>query len=156
MVGSVAAPLLAGFSITIVAVSLTDFEKLRWPGPAAILGVLTSGILVLTVQLTAWARQYHVTPADLRSWFDDADEISRRKLLIDELEFFTTLENKYARLARLTYSAGIVCLFAALGTAIAPTANSFQIVARWVAATIAYLFAAAEVGWILISIRKAS
>src|ERR1700735_3823437 len=68
--GSVAAPLLAGASFTLVALvlqSTTPFS--RWQDLALLLLVAAGLAQVFAVQSVIWTRRYMVTPDELRQWF---------------------------------------------------------------------------------------
>jgi Trypsin-co-occurring domain 2 len=64
----IAAPLLAGFSITLIGVIASDPSHFRWPGAALALLVITSSLLIGTVQCGFRARRYLYSAADWRDW----------------------------------------------------------------------------------------
>src|SRR4051812_45954492 len=68
---SVAAPLLAGFGLTLSALVVTNYDDLRWPGSVVIASVSSVICLVAAVQLGAWARNYSASPDDVRTWYED-------------------------------------------------------------------------------------
>lgn len=144
---TVAAPLLAGFSLTIAAVVLTDADKLRWPGAAALAAIGGAVFLIAAVQFGGWARQHAVTPDDYRSWFDDADANGLR-LFVREMERQHAVYRIHKARAQLTYNIGIILLLLAIGVAVAPTAaEATQVGFRWIAAVIAWLAALVEALW---------
>src|SRR5580698_9548658 len=61
--GGVAAPLLAGFAITMVALVVQIASDLRWPDVSLVLLGAAAVLLLQVVQLSARARGYAVTPA---------------------------------------------------------------------------------------------
>lgn len=61
----VAAPLLAGFSVTLMTVVAADTAKFRLPGPAILLLVSAAMLFILAVQSGFWARQYLASSADV-------------------------------------------------------------------------------------------
>lgn len=152
LVTSIAAPLLAGFSLTLCAAVVTDAQQLRWPGPTLIAGVSAVILLITAVQLGAWARQHNVTPADFQTWFEDTD--SERNYYLGELGRENKSYRRYARLARATYGIGVVMLLAALAIAVAPPPEADQDTARMIAAAMAALAAASETCWVAYSYRK--
>jgi hypothetical protein len=147
---SVAAPLLAGFSVTLAAIVVSAGPgDVAQPGIALLAAVLATVSLVGCVQFGAWARQHHVTPEDYRTWFDDADDktADARGYYVEELARQTRVYDIHAARARISYSGGIVLLLVALGTVVIPNGEANQEMLRWVACVVAYLAAAAEVAW---------
>src|ERR1700733_12727628 len=70
--GSVAAPLLAGASFTLVALVLQSTTPFgRWQNLALLLLVGAGLAQVFAVQSVVWTRRYMVTPDDLRQWYPD-------------------------------------------------------------------------------------
>jgi hypothetical protein len=70
-VGSVASPLLAGFSFALVGLVLPSPEHFRWPN-AALLFLFGAGVLfIAAVQFSFWARQYAITADDIKLWQPD-------------------------------------------------------------------------------------
>jgi hypothetical protein len=153
---TVAAPLLAGFSITLAAGALTDPDRFRWPGAAILAAVLAAALLVAAVQLGAWARQWVVSPADFEEWFGptvvDEDDPA---YFVGEMTRANRIYEIHGTRTRVTYNVGIAMLFAALGIAVAPRGGSAQAVARWAAAAIAWAAATAEIGWALLPSLRA-
>lgn len=147
---SIAAPLLAGFSVTLAGIVVSaDPGDVAQPGIALFAAVLATISLVGCVQFGAWARQHHVTPEDYRTWFDDADDKTddARGYYVEEMARQTRVYDIHAARARASYSGGIVLLLTALGTVVIPNGDADQELLRWVACVVAYLAAAAEVAW---------
>ena len=67
-VGSVAAPLLAGFSFTLVGLVLASPDRIRWPGASLVLLTAAGLSHVTAVQCAAWAREWNPTPSELLNW----------------------------------------------------------------------------------------
>src|SRR6185437_14336560 len=70
--GTVAAPLLAGASFTLVALVLqspTPFG--RWQDVSLLLFVAAGLAQIFAVQSVIWTRRYMVTPDELRQWLPD-------------------------------------------------------------------------------------
>ena len=78
---SVAAPLLAGFAIAVVGITvpLTATSPVRYPGTAIAFTALSALMLLASVQCTMWARQYAIHPNDMLEWWPDAaaDQVDR-------------------------------------------------------------------------------
>ena len=68
-VGEVAAPLLAGFSITLVGVIAQGPSTIRWPGAALLLLTVAAASLLFSVQAAFFGRQLYWTRADLTAWY---------------------------------------------------------------------------------------
>jgi uncharacterized membrane protein YdbT with pleckstrin-like domain len=56
MMGSVAAPLLAGFSLTLLILVITNSDAFRWPGLVLVAFAVSAVTLISVVQFTFWAR----------------------------------------------------------------------------------------------------
>jgi hypothetical protein len=80
--GTIAAPLLGGFALAsvVLTLSLTPSD-LRWPDAAFLLFLLAALFFVGTVQATFWARQYQASPSEIKSWWEDAETANRLILL---------------------------------------------------------------------------
>ncbi len=146
-IGTVAAPLLAGFAITAATLVVASEDRLRWPGVAATLAATSAVVLIFSLQMTFWARQYDVTPSVMREWWDDADTVEGRGARVAEMLDFQSREERYARWARRSYDLGIAALFAALAVVLAPKDQAAQPGWRWVATFVAASAAVAEVAW---------
>jgi len=145
---NVAAPLLAGFSMTLAGFIVTGAESVRWPGAALLASVISMVLLVNAVQIGAWARVHSVTPDDLRTWFDDTEE--ERAYYIIEMRRQNVLYRRYARRARAAYGAGLVMLLVAVALTVAPSAGAPQYWAQWAAFGIAVSAAGLEVFWMIV------
>jgi hypothetical protein len=142
-----AAPLLAGFGLTLAALTVTNSRQVRWPGTATLAAVLSVAVLVAAVQFGAWGRQNYATPALYRDWFDDTDETAARDYYVREMDLLRRVYRVYARRARMSYDLGIILLMLALGLAVAPPPGSAQSALRWVAAGVAWASSAGEICW---------
>jgi MFS family permease len=117
---AVAAPLLAGFAITVIAQLLTQHVGLRWPSATLAVLAAAAALLIATVQLGFWARQWHVTPAELESWWPDHDEQDRWEQLRSDQAFYAENFRLAAAWVRRTYNGGILALLIGLGLAFVP------------------------------------
>src|SRR6185437_542531 len=70
--GSVASPLLAGASFTLVALVLQSSTPFgRWEDLALLLFVAAGLAQVFAVQSIIWTRRYMATPDEFKEWFPD-------------------------------------------------------------------------------------
>jgi len=53
--GTVAAPLLAGFSLTLATIVLTSAQQIRWPGVTLVFATIATATLIGSLQFTFWA-----------------------------------------------------------------------------------------------------
>ena len=147
VMGTVAAPLLAGFAITLATLVVTAEGAVRWPGITVVAAVLAAVLLLASVQLTFWARQATLTPSVAREWWDDADTVDGRAARVREMRGFDRVRNWYSSRARAAYDAGIVLLLLAVAVVLAPPTDARQPAWRWAAAGIAALAVLLELGW---------
>jgi hypothetical protein len=157
-VGSVAAPLLAGFSLASVIIISDDAVNFRWPG-AAILGLAIAAVtLVGAVQCAFNARQYIWSGTDVREWWPDMEENSKREQLLraeQERAFYRW--QTWTAWTRRTYEMGILALLAALALALPPQhAMGIQGSLRWAGSGVAFAACAGEVCWIAANSWRAS
>ena len=128
-VGTVAAPLLAGFCLTatVQALTLTTSDT-RWPSLMLLLSVAT-------VQFMFWARRYQLGPSELKAWWPDADHPQRTKMLQDIQKHHAVGFRRWARWVRAAYRAALLCLLAGFTILAVPPAGSHgqPSVIRWVA-----------------------
>ena len=108
--GGVAAPLLAGFAVTLLALVVQVEGQLRWPD--AVLALLAAAMVLFlqVVQLNARARGYAVTPAQATEWYDDMAEPDRRAVVYWELRHHHEAWASLVRRTRTRYNLGIVAL----------------------------------------------
>ena len=150
--GSVAAPLLAGFSLASVIVVSDDSANFRWPG-AAIFALSAAAVLLIgTVQCGYNARQYLWSAADVREWWPDmADDSDRETILREEQALSFGRWKIWITWMRITYNLGILALLAGLALVLAPRHGSdVQAGWRWGAVGLAFAGCAAEACWIIV------
>lgn len=149
-VGTVAAPLLAGFCLTatVQALTLTTSDT-RWPSLMLLLFMLASLLFVATVQFMFWARRYQVGPSELKVWWPDADHPQRTKMLQDIQKRHAVGFRRWARWARAAYRAALLFLLAGFTILAVPPAGSHgqPSVIRWVAVGVGAAAFVAEVIW---------
>jgi hypothetical protein len=147
--GTIAAPLLAGFSLAsfVLIFTLTSSE-VRYGDVAALLLLLAAVFLVQAVQATFWARENHVTPAQLREWWDDADEPRTRVRLEREQAEHMKKFQFWCFWARIAYDVGLLCLLAGLTVlAIPPTTGNSPV--RWAAVGVGAIAFVGELSWVI-------
>ena len=119
--GGVAAPLLAGFAITLVALVVQIAGTLRWPDAALILLGLAAVLFLHVVQLNARARGYAVTPSQVREWYPDFDDPARRRVVDWELAHHRACWAHLVRRTRRSYNLGVLVLLAAIAVILVPS-----------------------------------
>jgi hypothetical protein len=131
--GTIAAPLLAGFSLAAMVQVLTvNATEARWPDIAFLLFLLAAVAFVGSVQAMFWARGYQVTPQEIKDWWPDAnDDPQRMEQLRKEQELHAAGFRMWSSRGRVTYAAGLLCLLAAL-TMLAVPPGPHPSVVRWV------------------------
>lgn len=143
--GTIAAPLLAGFAVTVIMFAAQTPKSFRYPS----LVELTAGLAVLALltalQCTVHAQRYAVTPPDLLNRYAPDDRLQIVLLAYEEVR------RCWSARANHSYNAGIVCFFVTLALVLVPASGVAKGVAmpgaRWAAVTIAGLGALFEVGW---------
>jgi hypothetical protein len=115
--GTVAAPLLAGFTFALIGLIVTAADTLRYPGIALSLLVTSSISAIAAVQCGFWSRQFAITKEDIRVWRQDYPP--ERQLALQRLhrrgyEIWT------ARFTG-TYRAAILLLLAGVAMTLVPT-----------------------------------
>ena len=151
-----AAPLLAGFSLTLLGVIAQAPASFLWPGAAMTVLCVVVALLVACVQFGFRARSYLYTRADLEAWipgphnqrYEDAFARQQRADWANWL--------KWHGKARFTYNSAIVLLAIGLALVIAPPTaypvpgnlTGAERIIRWVGAAFALPAAAGELWWI--------
>ena len=133
----VAAPLLAGFTISLIGFVVASPERTRWPGVSLVVLTLTALILLLCVQAGFWARRYRPDP-----------DSSVRMTVQSESRRYVG----WTAAARISYNVGITLLLLSLATILAPPGAS-EAALRWIAAALAAGGAVTEVGWAISTSR---
>jgi hypothetical protein len=171
--GTVVAPLLAGFSVTLIvlilgviasdkganATSLTSHGAVTVP-PATILHpdlalvllIAAAGALLAAVQCAFWARQYQATPSEIEQWWgalDDLEDVyirSNWEQARKEQLGYTKLQLLWIQRFRVAYHAGILLILSALTIVLIPGGEIG--VERWCAIAAGILATTAEATWI--------
>ena len=152
---TIAAPLLAGFSITLAGVIIQASERFRFPGIALLLLVIAGVLLLSCVQCGFWARHYYMRPGDAIEWWPDYESnLHRRKMLVNEQRQSYARYKRWSKLARHTYSFGIVVFLLGIMVTLIPTGAGWQSKVQWGAVSVAALAAAGELIWLMSASRQ--
>src|ERR1700744_2701635 len=148
--GSVAAPLLAGASFTLVALVLQSSTPFgRWQDLALLLLVAAGLAQVFAVESVIWARRYMATPDDLRQWFpDDFTEHGERptQWLLNVQELYSLSARKWADRTRIWINAGISLLLAGIAVGVVPSGHISPL--RWPVVGTAGAGGSVEASWV--------
>jgi len=147
--GTIAAPLLAGFSLAAMVQTLTITKtQARWPDTAFLLFMLAAVLFITTVQAMFWARSYQVTPQQIKEWWPDADDAGRMELLHREQKRHAAGFRMWSNRARVIYSVALICLLAALTLlAVPPPSHGQPSDLRWLAVAVGVATSIAETIW---------
>jgi hypothetical protein len=152
--GTVAAPLLAGFSISLIGLVVASPGKMRWPDEALVLLIATAVALIVAVQCAYSARQYVVPPEDLEFWWPDITNDERWKQVRKEQFGHQAFLNLWAKRFRRSFHGGLVLLLTALAVILFPPtmdSRGHQVATssmRYVGIAIALLGALIELMWL--------
>jgi hypothetical protein len=139
---SVAAPLLAGFSFTLIALIVPKTQGIRWPGAALSLLVAASLLFIASVQCGFWARMWSIKPSDLTDWRPSDRDVRKHA----EQRAHARGNAIWSLRFRRAYRAGILALLAGVAILLVPSGHiSFM---RWIAIVIAVAGWALEASWI--------
>jgi hypothetical protein len=119
--GGIAAPLLAGFAVTMVGLVVQIADQLRWPDESLTLLGAAAVLLLQVVQLSARARGYAVTPAQAREWYSDIEQNPDRARVVNwELRHHMACWRALVRQARIRYNLAIVLLLSGVAVLLIP------------------------------------
>jgi hypothetical protein len=79
--GTIAAPLFAGFAFTSIGLILQVQQSLRWPDQALALLVVAAMLFITCLQATLNARRHWVPPDQWAAWVALAPVAARRRTL---------------------------------------------------------------------------
>jgi len=147
VVGGVAAPLLAGFSLSAVTLLIGTQADIRRPGLSLFLFAVALVAFVTAVQTAFHARMYAATPAQLLEWWPGADA---ERVVVAQREQSAAMSKHrwWAKRCRHTYNAGILAVLLALATIVIPSGEMGA--GRIAALTVLLLAVALEVLWVTI------
>jgi hypothetical protein len=166
--GTVAAPLLAGFSVTLIVLTLelittplsarqgvglaSTSDPIRWPNLALSLLVAATISLLMAVQCAFWARQYQSLPDEIEQWrggrLEGGNEIEEGAWAEARREQFGyfALQKIWIKRFRWAYHCGILLVLVAMVALLTPSGHISA--GRWVVIAIACSGALAELAWI--------
>jgi len=116
---TIVAPLLAGFSFALIGLIVQDPGALRVPGLALSLLMLAGLSFIAAVQCGFWAKQWVVTPSEMKEWRSDKDDRWWR----NEQRRHRAVFRLWARRLRRTYRFGILLLLAGVSTTLVPSTD---------------------------------
>ena len=148
--GSVAAPLLAGASFTLVALVLQSPKPFgRWQDVSLLLFVAAGLAQIFAVQSVIWTRRYMVTPDELKQWFPDdfTDHGERPTQWLQLLQRYNDERaRRWAGRTRAWINAGITLLLAGIAVGVVPPGPVSSV--RWLVITVAWIGVAVEASWV--------
>jgi hypothetical protein len=118
--GSIAAPLLAGFSITLAVLILSSTAHFRWVNASTFLLVAAALALIASVQFAFQARQYVVTPSQIEEWWPFPDDPPTREYLRRVQRDHRKRSRRWGDFARYAYDIGLLCLLLGVTSILAP------------------------------------
>jgi hypothetical protein len=146
--GTTAAPLLAGFTITLTGLVINRSVQLRWPNLALLLLASAVVCLLAAVQCAYSARQYVVTPTELEAWWPNHGEQDVweyiRRVQFGHAALFAKWDLRF----RATYHAGVLLVLVAITIILLPPGRVPT--ARAAAVAVAGLGALLEGFWIAV------
>jgi hypothetical protein len=146
---NVAAPLLAGFSITAIAAVAASSDKFRWPGPALCALALAVVLLVASLQFGFTARQHFYSAEDAAAWWSQEDLPGRSERLQQEQQKDYTRWRETSFKAIIAYNAGITALAIGVALVLVPpsSVHHSEAVLRWIAAAVVVAGALGGIRW---------
>ena len=147
----VATPLLAGFSIALLAGICQSQASFRWPGPAIFLLVLAVGLFVISLQIGFRSRSKLYSRDEALSWgqINDLPAEVDEALRADIQRRHMRAWRRAQRAVHFFYNTGIAVLGLALSLTAAPPPSSPEQMWRWSAFALGLMLTALESGWIV-------
>jgi hypothetical protein len=147
--GAVGAPLLAGFTVTLIGIVIGYGSHMGAPGAA--LDVLSAAavVLLLAVQFSFFARAYTVHASDMVAWWPDHANEDRHRLLVAEQKAHAQQHAIWATRFRRAYNFGVLLLLVGVSVALVPPHDQGSATARWLAVAIAGAGAVGELYWVV-------
>ena len=152
-VGTVAAPLLSGFSLASAVLVANNADDFRWPGAAMLALTIAAVTLIGAVECAFHARKYLWSEADVRAWWPEMEVGSELETLLRAEQAKAMRRWKaWTTWMRAAYDAGILALLAGLGLTLAPQSGiGTQAGLRWTASCVAFAACAAEASLLVAS-----
>jgi hypothetical protein len=148
--GSVAAPVLAGFSLAVAVFLVEGHETAGWTSAALILLVFAALAFIAAMQFTFHARRFAVTPPEIEMWWPDADNADRRTQLSREQRGDYARHRSWATWAGRAYDAGMVAFLLGTTAALMPPGGLADASAgRILVCAFGAVGVVAEIAWII-------
>ena len=148
MAGSVAAPLLAGFTISLIGIVVGYSSHVRWPGLAMLLLSIAAVLLVGSVQMAFSARSWYLDPGELDVWWRQGPGRPHESTLKGIQADHFKVHRRYATGFQVSYNVGLAFLLVGLACCVAPPVTDVGD-DRWWAAIVIGAAAVLEIGTIL-------
>jgi CHASE1-domain containing sensor protein len=132
-VGDISAPVLAGFSVTVVIVVSDNAGSFRWPGWAILALTVAAIALIATLQCARHALKNRWPRADEAIAPKLRKHIWYLKLTPGERAWF------WRRRTRNFYHSGLTALLAGLALTLAPPSGAREEGVRWLASGLAFV-----------------
>jgi hypothetical protein len=153
IIGTTIAPILAGFTITILVLVVvppgkSQADPLRWRDPVLALLVFSALLLIISTQMAIKARSTLVKPDELRLWYPsciDADGWPNQELGTYQKSLMKRTAATSA-VCRHTYNAGTLLLFTAVAVLLVPSSRIDS--TRQAALVAAAIAVAVEATWL--------
>lgn len=141
----VAAPLLAGFSITLIGVVAQAPANFALSGVTMLTLAVAAVYFVVCVQCGFWARQYLASPADLAAWEFPIDD-AQKKVQAEHGRAYEAWRYR----TRKSYQVAILVLTLGLAFALVPRGSEDVVnyVTRWSAVAVVAVALGFEYWWI--------
>ena len=149
----VTAPLLVAAALSLAGVVAVAETWFRWSGPTLLLFVFTAVMLLASIQLSYYARQYLYSRADLADWCSEEyvqqheSDWSENGILARQQRDFKEWQ-KYSDWAVHCYNLGSVLLGLGISAALVPPDAARQADWRWTAAALVVAADLVEIIWI--------
>jgi hypothetical protein len=149
--GSVAAPLLAGASFTLVALVLQSTTPFgRWQDLALFLLVAAGLAQIFAVQSVIWTRRYMASPDELKQWYPDDFTHDRERptqWLLNVQRDNDQNARKWANRTRGWINAGISLLLGGIAVGVVPPGHISPM--RWAVVAVAWIGVTVEASWVI-------
>jgi len=143
--GTIAAPLLAGFAFTAIGLVLQVEKSLRWPDQALAVLVVAALLFITSLQASFNARRHWVPPDQWAAWLALAPHAGRRREMQKRWVENLAVYRRWIGIARVTYNLAIVALLVAVAVMLMPKGTVE--VWRGVGVGLAAFGALAEIVW---------
>jgi hypothetical protein len=145
-IGTTAAPLLAGFAVTLIGLIVTKSQALAEPNLALVLLVAAALLLISAVQFAFSARRHYIPPGDFVALVQIAEHESLSEADMRSSYAESLIEHvKLLSYVRLTYNAGILFLLGGVTVVLIPPGSLADVsVLRLIAAALVFVGAVVE------------